>query len=94
MFNKEIKKDVNVIHQVIEKEEVVQYNVNYCEANYEYEHVKEVDYVKNKPYLVDDEHRQVEIVEIIEEKKINEEKKVDDCEYIVAEEKTAECCKV
>ena len=56
MFNKEIKKDVNVIHQVIEKEEVVEYNVNYCEVNYEYEHVEEVDYVQNKPYLVDDEH--------------------------------------
>ena len=56
--------------------------------------MKEVDYVKNKPYLVDDEHTHVEIVEIIEEKKIVEEKKVADCEYIVVEEKKAECCKV
>ena len=88
MFNKEIKKNVHVIHQVIEKEEVVEYNVNYCEVNYEYEHVKEVDYVKNKSYLVDDGNRHVEIVEIIEEKKVV------DSEYIVVEEKKAECCKV
>ena len=56
--------------------------------------MKEVNYVKNKPYLVDDEHRHVEIVEIIEEKKIVEEKKVVDCEYVVVEERKAECCKV
>ena len=64
------KKDyVGVIHQVIEQEEVVEYKVNYCEVNYEYEHVKEVDYVKTKPCLIDNEHIEGEIVEIIEEKK-------------------------
>ena len=66
------KEYVNVIYKRIEQEEVIEYKANYCEVNYEYEHVKEVDYVKIRPYLIDDEHIEHEIVEIIEEKK-------DDC---------------
>ena len=48
----------------IEKEEVTEYKVNYCEVNYVYDHVKEADYVKTRPYLIDDEHLMGEIVEI------------------------------
>ena len=48
----------------IEKEEITEYKVNYCEVNYEYELVKEADYVKTRAYLIDDEHLMGEIVAI------------------------------
>ena len=73
LFNEQIKKAkkeyASVIHQIIAQEEVVEYKFNYCEVNCEYEEVQKVDCIKSKPYLVDDEHRQVEIVKTIEEKK-------------------------
>ena len=57
--------------------------------------MKEVDYVKIRPCLIDDEHVEGEIVEIIEEKKADCIKPcLIDCEYIVIEEKMVECCKV
>ena len=37
------KEYVSVIHQVIEQEEVVNFDVNYYEVNYEYEKIKKVD---------------------------------------------------
>ena len=56
--------------------------------------MKEVDYVKTRPYLIDDEHIEGEIVEIIEEKKADCLKScLIDCEYIVVEEKKVVCCK-
>ena len=67
----EIKEYANSIYERIKQEEV----------NYEYEHIEEANYVKTKPYLIDDEQI------------IGEEKKID-CEYIVVEEKKVECCKV
>ena len=81
----------------IEQEEVIEYKVNYCEVNYEYEHVKEVDYVKTRPYLIDDEHLMGEIVEIIKEKKANYVQQklcLIGYECIVIEEKKTECCGV
>ena len=60
---------VSFIHGRIEQEEVIEYKVNYCEVNYEYEHTKEVDYVKTRPCLIDCEYVMGEIVDIIEGKK-------------------------
>ena len=68
---KENCKYASFINEKIEKEEVIEYKVNYCEVNYEYEHVKEANYVKTRPYLIDVEHLMGEIVEIIKEKKVD-----------------------
>ena len=55
---------------IIKQEEAIDYDVNYYRANYRRcEKVQEIDNVKLKPHLIDDEHRKVEIVEIIKEKK-------------------------
>ena len=77
----------------IEKEEVIECKVNYHEVNYEYEHVKKVDCIKQKPSLIDHEYIMGEIVEIIEEKNadcIKSKSCLIDCEYIVIEEKKVE----
>ena len=94
---KENCKYVTLIHERIEQEEVAEYKVNYCEVNYEYEHVKEADYVKTRPCLIDDEQLIYEIVEIIKGKKadhVQQKPCLIDYEYIVIEEKKAECCGV
>ena len=83
---KENCKYVNFIHRRIEKEEFIEYKVNFCDVNHEYEHKKEVDYAKNRPCLIDCGYMIGEIVEIIKEKKV-------DYEYIVIEGKKVECCK-
>ena len=49
---KENCKYASFIHERIEQEEVIEYKVNYCKINYEYEHVKEADYVKTRPCLM------------------------------------------
>ena len=67
----EIKEYANNIYEIIGQEEI----------NYEHEHTEEANYVKTKPYLIDDEQI------------IGEEKKTDR-EYKVVEEKKIECCKV
>ena len=57
---------------IIEQEYAVHYDVNYYRVNYRRcERVQEIDYVKYKPNLINDEHREVEIVEIIEDKEDN-----------------------
>ena len=43
------KEYVSVIHNVIEQEEIVDYNVNYYEVNYEYEKIKKVDCITSRP---------------------------------------------
>ena len=54
------------------------YDVNYYRVNYRRcERVQEMDYVKYKPNLINDEHREVEIVEIIEDKEDNNQLIVD-----------------
>ena len=51
---------------IIKQEEAIDYNVNYNRCNYRRcEKVQEIDYFKYKPNLINDEHREVEIVEII-----------------------------
>ena len=75
---KEDCKYVSFIHGRIKQEEVIEYKVNYCEVNYEYEHVKEIDYVKTRPCLNDYEYFVCVIIknyiaefcEIIEGKKV------------------------
>ena len=57
---------VSLISGRIEKEEAIECKVNYHEVNYEYEHVKKVDCIKQKPCLIDHEYIMGEIVEIIE----------------------------
>ena len=37
------KEYVSVIHERIEQEEVIEYKFDYCEINYECEHMQEVD---------------------------------------------------
>ena len=67
---------------IIKQEEAIDYDVNYHRCNYRRcEKVQESDYFKYKPNLINDEHREVEIVEIIKEKtvescKIIKDKKV------------------
>ena len=59
--------------------------------------MKEVDYVKTRPYLTDNEHLMGEIVEIIKEKKLDyvqQKPCLIGYECIVIEEKKAECCGV
>ena len=59
-----VKKEyVSVIHQVIEQEEVVNYDFNYYEVNYEYEKITKVDYIKSRPCLIDCEYIVCEIIE-------------------------------
>ena len=73
-----------IIKRIIKQEEAIDYDVNYyrrCEK------VKEIDYFKYKPNLINDEHREVEIVEIIKDKKVEsckiiEDKKAESCEII------------
>ena len=63
-------------------------NVNYYRAQYRRcEKVKEIDFIKFKPKLINDEHSEVEIVEIIKEKKVEhckiiKDKKAESCEII------------
>ena len=57
----------------------------------------EIDYFKYKPNLINDKHREVEIVEIITEKKvkcsnITKDKKVESCKII--EDKKADPCEI
>ena len=94
---KENCKYASFINEKTEQEEVIEYKVNYCEVSYEYEHVKEADYVKTRPYLIDDEHLMGEIVEIIKEKKVDyvqQKPCLIGYECLVIEEKEAECCGV
>ena len=54
---------------IIKQEEATDYDVNYYRCNYgRYEKVQEIDYFKYKSNLINDEHREVEIVEIIKKK--------------------------
>ena len=83
---------------IIKQEYAVDYDVNYYRCNYRRcEKVQEIDYFKYKPNFINDEHREVEIVEIIKEKKVQsckiiKEKKVESCEII--EDKKAESCEI
>ena len=76
------------IKGIIEQEYAVDYDVNYFRANYRRcERVQGIDYVKYKPNLINDEHREVEIVEIIDGNKaefykIIDDNKVESCEII------------
>ena len=55
---------VSVIYERIEHEEVIKYEVDYCEVNYyEYEHKQEVDHFEPRPCLIDSECIVREIVE-------------------------------
>ena len=80
---------VSVVHERIGQEEVINYEVNYCEVNYyEYEHKQEVDYIQSRPCLIDSEDivceliedREVEYGEIIEDREaeLTEDQKVED----------------
>ena len=68
---------------IIKQEEAIDYGVNYYRGNYRRcKRVQEIDYIKYKPNLINDEHREVEVIEIIKEKKgesckIIEDQKVD-----------------
>ena len=62
---------VSVFHQVIEQEEVVNYDVNYYEVNYEYEKIRKVNYIKSRPCLIDCEYIVCEIIEDQKVKDIN-----------------------
>ena len=65
---------VSVIYERIEHEEVIKYEVDYCEVNYyEYEHKQEVDHIEPRPCLIDSECIVCEIVE---------DQKVEFCELI------------
>ena len=83
-----------ITKRIIKQEEAIDYDVNYyrrCEK------VKEIDYFKYKPNLINDEHREVEIVEIIKEKKVEsskifKDKKVESCKII--EDKKADSCEI
>ena len=56
---------------IIKQEYAVDYDVSWYKANYRRcERIQEIDYVKYKPNLINDEHREVEIVEIIEDNKV------------------------
>ena len=61
------KEYVSVIHGRIEQEEAIEYKGNYCEVNYEYEHMQEVDCIKPIPCLIDCEYI---VCEIIEDQKV------------------------
>ena len=73
---------------IIKQEEAIDYDVNYYRCNYRRcEKVTEIDYFQYKPNLINDEHREVEIVEIIKEKKVEsskiiKDKKVESCKII------------
>ena len=83
---------------IIKQEEVIDYDVNYYRANYRRcEKVQEIDNVKLKPHLIDDEHREVEIVEIFKAKKVEsckiiKEKKIESCKIV--EDKKVEFCEI
>ena len=87
-----------VIKGIIEQEYAVDYDVNYYRANYRRcERVQEIDYVKYKPNLINDEYREVEIVKIIDDNKaefckIIDDNKVQYCEAI--EDRKAENCQL
>ena len=53
---KENCQHVSFISGRIEKEEVIECKINYHEVNYEYEHVKKVDCIKQKPCLIDNKN--------------------------------------
>ena len=55
----EIKEYANDIYEIIKQEEV----------NYKYEHIEEVNYVKLKPYLIDDEQIIIDCEYIVVEEK-------------------------
>ena len=38
------------------QEEAIEYKVEYCEVNYEYEHKQEVNCIKSRPFLIDCEY--------------------------------------
>ena len=73
---------------IIKQEEAIDYDVNYYRCNYRRcQKVQEIDYFKYQPNLINDEPREVEIVEIIKEKKVVscktiKDKKVESCEVI------------
>ena len=68
------KECVSVIHGRIEQEEVIKFEVDFCEVNYyEYEHKQEVDYIEPITCLIDSEHIVCELIEY---------KKVEFCEII------------
>ena len=77
------KEYVSVIHNVIEQEEIVDYNVNYYEVNYEYEKIKKVDCITSRPCLIDCEYIVCEIIE---------DQKAEYCEII--EDQKAEYCEL
>ena len=83
---------------IIKQEYAVDYDVNYYRCNYRRcEKFQEIDYFKYKPNLFNDEHREVEIVEIIKEKKVEsckpiKDKKVESCKII--EDKKTESCEI
>ena len=57
---------------IIEQEYAMDYDVNFYKVNYRRcERVQEIDYVKYKQNLINYEHREVEIIEIIEDKEDN-----------------------
>ena len=61
-----------ITKRIIKQEEAIDYDVNYYRCNYRRcEKVQEIDFFKCKPNLINDEHREVEIVEIIKEKNLN-----------------------
>ena len=73
---------------MIKQEYAVDYDVDYCRVNYRRcERIQEIDYVKYKPNLINDEHREVKIVEIIEDNKVElceiiEDRKAEHCQLI------------
>ena len=78
------KKYVSVIHGRIEQEKAIEYKVKYCEVNYEYKRMQEVDCIKPRPCLIDCEYI---VCEIIEDQKVEycekiEDQKVEYCEII------------
>ena len=64
------------------------YDVSYYRANYRRcERIQEIDYVKYEPNLINDEHRELEIVEIIADNKVEfceiiEDRKTEHCQLI------------
>ena len=69
LMSVKVKKEyVSVIHQVIEQEEIVNYNDNYYEVNYDHEK-KKVDFIKSRPCLIDCEYI---VCEIIEDQKVED----------------------
>ena len=72
----EIKEYANDIYEIIKQEEV----------NYEHEHIEEVNYVKLKPYLIDDEQIIIDCEYIVVEEKKVECCKVEDQNDIGYEE--------